>query len=42
MRAFIAELQRRRVFRVALIYTGATFAVAQAADIAFPLLGVPP
>ena len=41
MQKFIAELKRRRVFRVVLIYVAATFAVLQAADIMLPALGLP-
>jgi tetratricopeptide (TPR) repeat protein len=42
LRTILYELQRRRVFRVAAIYAAAAFAVAQGADIAFPVLGLPP
>jgi adenylate cyclase len=38
---FLAELKRRRVFRVATVYAAAGFVVWQAADIAFPALGLP-
>jgi TolB-like protein/Flp pilus assembly protein TadD len=36
------ELKRRRVFRVAVVYGAVAFVVAQAADIAFPALQLPP
>jgi hypothetical protein len=38
---FIAELKRRRVFRVAAVYVATAFVLAQAADIFFPGLGAP-
>ena len=38
---FVAELKRRRVFRVVLIYVAAMFAVLQALDIMLPALGLP-
>ena len=38
---FLAELKRRRVFRVAVVYAGVAFIVFQAADFAFPALHVP-
>ena len=38
---FVAELKRRRVFRVVLIYVAAMFAGLQAADIMLPALGLP-
>lgn len=41
LRAFMAELQRRRVFRVAVVYAVASFAILQVADIAFPALRLP-
>ncbi len=41
LRAFLAELQRRRVFRVAVVYAVASFAILQVADIAFPALRLP-
>jgi TolB-like protein len=41
MSALLAELKRRRVFRVATVYAAAGFVVWQAADIAFPALGLP-
>jgi hypothetical protein len=37
----IAELRRRRVFRVAIAYIASAFVVVQAAQIYFPALGVP-
>ncbi len=40
-RAFVAELRRRRVFRVAVVYAVASFAILQVADIAFPALKLP-
>lgn len=36
-----AELKRRKVFRVMAVYGAVTFAVLQAADLAFPRLGMP-
>jgi tetratricopeptide (TPR) repeat protein len=41
MRDLLAELRRRRVFRVAAVYAGVAFVVWQAADIAFPALQLP-
>ncbi len=41
LRSFVAELRRRRVFRVAVVYAIATFGVLQVADIAFPALKLP-
>ena len=41
MKDFVAELKRRRVFRVVLIYGAAMFAVLQAGDIMLPALGMP-
>ena len=38
---FFAELKRRRVFRVMAVYGVVAFGVLQAADIAFPRLGMP-
>jgi adenylate cyclase len=38
---FLAELKRRRVFRVTAMYAAAAFIVAQVADIAFPALRLP-
>jgi hypothetical protein len=37
----LAELRRRRVFRVTIAYTAAAFVVVQAAQLYFPALGVP-
>jgi len=37
----IAELQRRKVVRVAVVYVATAFAVLQAADIMLPRMGVP-
>jgi class 3 adenylate cyclase len=37
----VAELKRRRVFRVVLVYAGVAFLVWQVAAIAFPALGIP-
>ncbi|MBA7674403.1 MAG: tetratricopeptide repeat protein [Calditrichaeota bacterium] len=39
--AFLSELKRRRVFRVAVVYAGVTFIIFQVADFAFPALHVP-
>lgn len=41
LRGFIAELKRRRVFRVAVLYAVISFGVLQVADIAFPALKLP-
>ena len=41
LRAFVAELRRRRVFRVAALYAIAAFGILQVADIAFPALRLP-
>ncbi len=38
----MGELRRRRVVRVALVYTGVAFLVWLVAEIAFPPLGIPP
>ena len=38
---FFAELKRRQVFKVAAVYGAVAFAVLQAADIAFPRIGLP-
>jgi adenylate cyclase len=39
--SFFAELKRRKVFRVAVVYAATGFVVLQAADIMLPSLGVP-
>ena len=41
LRAFLAELQRRRVFRVGVVYAVATFAILQVAEIVLPALRLP-
>jgi hypothetical protein len=41
LRAFLSELQRRRVFRVAAFYAIASFAVLQVGEIVFPALKFP-
>jgi TolB-like protein/Flp pilus assembly protein TadD len=41
LRLFLAELKRRRVFRVAVVYAVVTFVIWQAAEIAFPALRLP-
>jgi TolB-like protein len=38
---FLAELKRRKVFRVAAVYGATAFVLLQAADIVFPSLGLP-
>lgn len=38
---FIAELRRRRVFRVAAFYGGIAFVIIQIIDGTFDLMGVP-
>jgi len=39
--SFFAELKRRKVIRVAVVYAATAFAVLEAADIMLPLMGVP-
>ncbi len=39
---FLAELKRRKVFRLAALYGGAGFVAVQAADVFVPALGMPP
>ncbi len=41
LRIFLAELRRRHVFRVAVVYGIVAFVVLQVADIAFPALQLP-
>lgn len=41
LRAFVTELRRRRVFRVVAVYVLTAVAVAQAADVMLPRLGLP-
>ncbi len=41
IQAFLAELKRRHVFRVAAAYGATAFVVIEAADIVFPRLGLP-
>jgi hypothetical protein len=41
MSSLFAELKRRKVFRVAVVYAATAFAVLQAADIMLPRMGVP-
>jgi TolB-like protein/Tfp pilus assembly protein PilF len=41
LRRFPAELKRRRVFRVAVVYAVVAFVIWQAAEIAFPALSLP-
>jgi TolB-like protein/Tfp pilus assembly protein PilF len=41
MKPFLAELRRRRVFRVAAVYAAVGFVVIQAADLIFPALLLP-
>ena len=38
---FLAELKRRKVFRVTAVYGAASFGILQAADILFPRVGLP-
>ena len=38
---FLQELKRRKVVRAALVYGAVAFAVLQAADLIFPMLGLP-
>ncbi|MGD2154849.1 MAG: hypothetical protein PVG79_16395, partial [Gemmatimonadales bacterium] len=42
LRSFLAELKRRRVYRVAVVYAAVAFVIWQAAEIAFPALNLPP
>jgi len=42
LRTFLAELKRRRVYRVAVVYAAVAFVIWQAAEIAFPALNLPP
>ncbi|MCH7938635.1 MAG: tetratricopeptide repeat protein [Candidatus Marinimicrobia bacterium] len=39
--AFVAELRRRRVFRVAAVYAGTTFVIIQIIDGTFAVMGIP-
>ena len=39
--SLFAELKRRKVVRVAVVYAATAFAVQQAADIMLPRMGVP-
>ncbi|MGD2154603.1 MAG: hypothetical protein PVG79_15135, partial [Gemmatimonadales bacterium] len=41
LRGLLAELQRRRVFRVAVVYAAVAFVIWQAAEIAFEALSLP-
>ena len=41
-RAFLGELKRRRVYRVAVVYAAVAFVIWQAAEITFPALNLPP
>ena len=41
MMSFFAELKRRKVYQVAVIYTAAAWGLLQAADVIFPRLGLP-
>jgi TolB-like protein/tetratricopeptide (TPR) repeat protein len=41
IREFVAELRRRRVYRVAIVYAAVAFVIWQVADISFPGLGIP-
>ncbi|NIN73122.1 MAG: tetratricopeptide repeat protein [Gemmatimonadetes bacterium] len=41
MKAFLAELKRRRVYRVAIVYAAVAFIIWQAAEIAVPALRLP-
>ncbi|UCC83665.1 MAG: tetratricopeptide repeat protein [Gemmatimonadota bacterium] len=41
MRAFLAELKRRKVYRVAIVYAAVAFVIWQVAEIAFPALHLP-
>jgi len=39
--AFLAELKRRRVFRVAIVYAGVAFIICQIVDATFDYLPIP-
>jgi len=41
LRVVLAELKRRRVYRVAVVYAVVAFVIWQAAEIAFPALNLP-
>ena len=41
LRVFLAELKRRKVYRVAVVYAVVAFVIWQAAEIAFPALRLP-
>jgi TolB-like protein/Tfp pilus assembly protein PilF len=41
MKTFLAELKRRRVYRVAIVYAAVAFVIWQAAEIAVPALRLP-
>jgi tetratricopeptide (TPR) repeat protein len=41
VKTFLAELKRRRVYRVAVVYAAVAFVIWQAAEIAFPALRLP-
>jgi len=41
VRKFLAELRRRKVYKVAVVYTAVAFVIWQVADIAFPSLNLP-
>lgn len=41
MKAFLAELKRRKVYRVAIVYAAVAFVIWQAAEIAVPALRLP-
>ncbi|NIN70630.1 MAG: hypothetical protein GTO46_01595, partial [Gemmatimonadetes bacterium] len=41
LRTFLAELKRRRVYRVAAVYAAVAFVIWQAADFALPALRLP-
>ena len=40
--AFIAELRRRRVFRVAAVYAGVAFVIIHIVDGISDVMGIPP
>ncbi len=41
VRSFLAELRRRRVYRVAVVYAVVAFVVAQVGELVFPALRLP-
>jgi hypothetical protein len=42
LRVFLAELKRRRVFRVAIVYAAVAFVIVESGSLVFPALLLPP